>query len=831
MNARRQRLRLLGGHFERPCQRRVCPAVEALEDRLTPSMDPLVQPPVIHSVNGVLKATLTEGIGPAMVGDTAVTNAWTYNGSYVGPTLMANPGDLLDLTIVNHLAEPTNLHTHGLHVSPLGNSDDILLHIEPGGSNEYKIQIPADQPEGLYWYHPHEHGFVDDQISLGLSGLLVIGRPDGGAPQLDGLTQQLLALKNARLVGNQITVPAMDGSDHNAQTFTVNGQLNPVITMRPNEWQVFNVADIGNDAFYFLFLVDSLNPNDPNPPELLAVAADGEEFTKVGNPQLMEPQILAFPPGRRWSFLVHAPANPAPGQQFLLQTGGFIGLLPEGTPDPTNQWPPATLLTIQFAGPPVIGGPTFVHGSPLSPPNNVFHDLRLVPESQIAAHRTVVFGENGQLETINGQPFPNGALFQPRLNTVEEWILVNPTGEDHPFHLHTNPQQVVSGPVNPNKGGLPLFTDIENVPAGKTVVIRIEFTDFLGEMVYHCHRVDHEDDGMMALVKILPTQPVYAIGANAGQAPRVKVTDPVTGAVVGNFLAFTRGYRGGVRTAVADVNGDGVYDIIVGRAKGLSQVKVIDGTKLNQVDPKTGVILPSALLGNFLSYQQGFMGGVFVAAGDVNGDGLADVITGPGIGRRSNVKVIDATKLNQGSPTTTIKPGALLANILAFQQGFLGGVRVASGDLNGDGRTDVVTGQGPGGLSRVKVFGGPHLMVTAAFRPFGPDFGGGVFVGTGNVKGFAFDDILIGQGPGSRPRVKVFSNQTSVMMHSEQLKLAQVDSFLAYRQAFDGGVQVTSLHDSTPLPVFGGNRDDVVTAHATGAASAVRIFPRTIPVP
>jgi hypothetical protein len=260
-------------------------------------------------------------------------------------------------------------------------------------------------------------------------------------------------------------------------------------------------------------------------------------------------------------------------------------------------------------------------------------------------------------------------------------------------------------------------------------------------------------------------------------------------------------------------------------------VKVIDGTKLNQVNPQTGVIRSSALLGNFLSYQQGFMGGVFVAAGDVNGDGLADVITGPGIGRRSNVKVIDATKLNQGSPTTTIKPGALLANILAFQQGFLGGVRVASGDLNGDGRTDVVTGQGPGGLSRVKVFGGPDLMVTAAFRPFGPDFGGGVFVGTGNVKGFAFDDVIVGQGPGSRPRVKVFSNQTSVMMHSEQLKLAQVDSFLAYRKAFDGGVQVTSLHDSTPLPVFGGNRDDVVTGHATGGASAVRIFPRTIPVP
>src|SRR5262249_11155622 len=129
-------------------------------------------------------------------------------------------------------------------------------------------------------------------------------------------------------------------------------------------------------------------------------------------------------------------------------------------------------------------------------------------------------------------------LFQPRLNTIEEWTLINPTGEDHPFHLHTNPQQVAAGPVDPNKGGLPLFTDIENVPAKQRVVIRIEFKRFLGELVYHCHRVDHEDMGMMALVNILPEKPTYAVGANAGQAPQVQVFDPVTGEQVSRFLAF-----------------------------------------------------------------------------------------------------------------------------------------------------------------------------------------------------------------------------------------------------------------------------------------------------
>src|SRR5262249_44638944 len=162
-----------------------------------------------------------------------------------------------------------------------------------------------------------------------------------------------------------------------------------------------------------------------------------------------------------------------------------------------------------------------------------------------------------------------------------------PTQNDHPFHLHVDAQQViVAGNINNggnNLGGLARFVDVINVPAGTTVVIRIDFEDFLGEFVYHCHRVDHEDDGMMALVNVIPQAPVYAIGANAGRGPRVRVINPVTGAMVANFLAFPRSYQGGVRVAVGDVNGDGVYDIIVGKAQGPAQVKVIDGTKLNQV--------------------------------------------------------------------------------------------------------------------------------------------------------------------------------------------------------------------------------------------------------
>ena len=473
--------------------------LEWLEERCTPSGAPFMGPPIIQSVNGILSTTLTEAVGPAVVGDTQVQNAWVYNGSYPGPALVANPGDSLDIKIVNALDEPTNLHTHGLHVSPIGNSDNVLLQIEPGESNPYHIEIPADHPQGLYWYHPHHHGFVNDQISRGMSGLLVVGRPDGGAPELDGLHQYLMGLDNALLQGDQIVVPALDGSDHNLQTFTINGQLNPVLTMQPGEWAVFNIANIGNNGFYKANLFDSATNKAVN---LLQVAVDGNPFTTM----LSDLDLgLGFPTGRRWSFLIHAPATPSPGQTFQFNSLGFAS---QSKPvDPTNQWPAAPLFTIQFAGVPWVppqGFVTPVDKGPLSPPNNFFKDLRNVPASEIAAFRTVQFGEDGEMELINGNQFPNNPIFQPRLNTVEEWTLINPTAADHPFHLHVDPQQVAQGgPFNLT--GLDRYEDVILVPPRATITIRIEFEDYLGTTVYHCHRVDHEDMGMMALVKMIPT--------------------------------------------------------------------------------------------------------------------------------------------------------------------------------------------------------------------------------------------------------------------------------------------------------------------------------------
>ncbi|QDU61754.1 Blue copper oxidase CueO precursor [Planctomycetes bacterium Pan216] len=212
--------------------------LEPLADRIVPAMDPFQEPPILAAVDGVLDVTLTQAVGEAMIGDTPASNVWMYNDQFAPPILQVNPGDTLNVNIVNELEQPTNLHPHGVNTSPLGNGDNVLLNIAPGETFTQSFDIPSFHPEGTYWYHPHRHGFVNDQIGHGLSGMLLIGRGDGGIRELDGLVQNHLILKNTWVVDGEVMIP-QDGENHDDQIFTVNGQVNPVLTMKAGEWRVF----------------------------------------------------------------------------------------------------------------------------------------------------------------------------------------------------------------------------------------------------------------------------------------------------------------------------------------------------------------------------------------------------------------------------------------------------------------------------------------------------------------------------------------------------------------------------------------------------------------
>jgi hypothetical protein len=222
--------------------------------------------------------------------------------------------------------------------------------------------------------------------------------------------------------------------------------------------------------------------------------------------------------------------------------------------------------------------------------------------------------------------------------------------------------------------------------------------------------------------------------AGPGGGPHVKVFNGVQGNLLSSFDAFDPSFGGGVYVAVGDVNGDGVPDIVAGAgAGGGPQVKVFNGVQGN-------------LLNSFFAFDPSFKGGVTVAAGDVNGDGFADIITGAGPGGGPHVKIFNGVQ------------GNLLQSFFAFDPSFAGGVNVAAGDVNGDGRADVVTGAGPGGGPQVKVFSaGVQGNLLHSFFAFDPSFNGGVNVAAGDVNGDGRPDVVAGAGPGGGPHVRAFS--------------------------------------------------------------------------
>jgi hypothetical protein len=262
-----------------------------------------------------------------------------------------------------------------------------------------------------------------------------------------------------------------------------------------------------------------------------------------------------------------------------------------------------------------------------------------------------------------------------------------------------------------------------------------------------------------------------AVAAGEGGQSHVCVYNP-DGTDRFSFLAYP-GFNGPVSVATGDVNGDGVDDVITGIAAGAGpHVKVFDGV--------TGQLIRS-----FYAYDPSFTGGVNVAAGDVNGDGHADIITGVASGAGPHVKVFDGAT------------GQVLHSFYAYDPSFTGGVTVAAGDVNGDGRADVVTGTASA-TSHVKVFDGASGQLLHSFLAY-PGFTGGVNVAAGDVNGDGRADVITGAGVGGNGHVKAFDGASGQL----------IDSFLAYNSGFAAGVAVSAVDD-------GSGQDAILTAPGGG---------------
>jgi uncharacterized repeat protein (TIGR01451 family) len=300
----------------------------------------------------------------------------------------------------------------------------------------------------------------------------------------------------------------------------------------------------------------------------------------------------------------------------------------------------------------------------------------------------------------------------------------------------------------------------------------------------------------------LPPAPFYVTGSDAGTLPVINVFSTANNALIASFLAFGPTFGGGVRVAVGDLNGDGNYEIIA--VPGPVSAPVVEifsstGQLLNSFFAITGIGglppgkqpsgTPSAL-GNQASNGI-WTGGLFVATGDINAAGYQDIIVGCDAGGGPEVQVFDGQSLQA------------VATFFAFPPGFSGGVRVAAGDINGDGKADIICGAGPGGGPLVAVYDGASITSGAnlieAFFAMPIGFRGGVYVAAGDLYGNGQTEIVCGAGAGGGPLVAIFVGTQAVQL------------FYAYPPFFHGGVRV-AVHD-----INGDGHADILTTPGKGS--------------
>ncbi len=276
---------------------------------------------------------------------------------------------------------------------------------------------------------------------------------------------------------------------------------------------------------------------------------------------------------------------------------------------------------------------------------------------------------------------------------------------------------------------------------------------------------------------------VPSFNLSEGRAPEIEVFSGADASMIADFLAYPSNFTAGVFLAVADVNGDGKPDIITGPdatgQSGHTNVRVFFNNHLIN----TGAALTPDL--EFNAYDPGFGGGVRVAAGDLNRDGFADIVTGPGIWSGPDIRIFD------GKTLTNSHTASKIGEFLAYDFRYFGGVFVSTGDTNGDRLTDVITGTNGNGGPEVKAFSGLNVLSSPTptiiddFFAYSPAFNGGATVAALDVNGDGKADIITGAGPGGGPHVRIFDGGTSI-----QLRDNAADSFYAYDVLFSGGVYV-----------------------------------------
>ena len=408
---------------------------------------------------------------------------YAFNGRMPGPRLEARAGDDVRLRFTNQLREPTNLHYHGLHISPGGTADDVFLEIPQGESFDYSFRLPANHPAGLFWVHPHLHGMAARQVSLGLAMPFVVRGEVDGIREVAAAREYFLVLQDFELDANGRPIePGMSASmlGREGSLITVSGQRNPRYEIEQDGLIRLRFLNASASRFYRLRLEEH---------PMHVIATDGGPLAA---PQSVEELLMA--PGERRDVLIQGTRERGTYRLTNLPydrgSAGMMGGAGNATP--------VDLATFVYQGRDQrqLRIPQTLVNVPALPAGTVQRTFELTDAMGMIAGRGM-----GMRFRINGREFEETRIdTRVRLGAVEEWEYRNATTMDHPMHIHTNSFQVVNTDGQTERA----WRDIVVVKARSRARIRIRFEEFAGESVQHCHILDHEDLGMMATILIDP---------------------------------------------------------------------------------------------------------------------------------------------------------------------------------------------------------------------------------------------------------------------------------------------------------------------------------------
>jgi suppressor of ftsI len=431
-----------------------------------------------------------------------------YGDNNTPPVIRVEPGTVLNVEYKNELApqskedcfghpcmQMTNLHFHGLHVSPNAPQDDVLdMMASPDETLHYSVQVPPQQPPGLYWYHTHSHGESYVQDLDGMSGAIVVEGIERYVPEVLNMRERILVLRDLVLPTDAAqrkrvmesvsmqTTQCGSAPEKPERAFTVNGSLRPQIDIAPRERQFWRIVNASPDRYADLE-VDSVS--------LDVVALDGMPLA-YHNPAVRKrpmSHVLVPPAGRVEAIVTGPPAD----SHAALRTRCFD----TGADGDSN--PAMILADIVSAKPPNLKTRPGPGGAPVY----ITFPPKVLKRVEASEPQFVVnFTEDKQGFYINGKKFEMnaGPMLTVDVGSLQHWRVLNPTREVHPFHIHQVHFLVYAVDNKPVKD--PVWLDTVNVSYGSSVDLVMDFTDPIirGMSVFHCHLLNHEDKGMMAKI-------------------------------------------------------------------------------------------------------------------------------------------------------------------------------------------------------------------------------------------------------------------------------------------------------------------------------------------